>query len=204
MQNTTRQTKSARGIELLSGEVGKNYRELELYRSLLLRRAEYWRLTAQKINCRQPQGRATGGCRFCRSLLYGNDMRLYLALHRPGPELPGNSVLHEIGHHAEARSVARLDLATQRRALAIRDRRDAGGCRLAARGDRIELGWRSKPAKFQILRNGRELMVTMRRAGHEARRGRTEKRCQRLGRRVREFVFLDPVPDIEHEHAARP
>src|SRR5258706_14382050 len=117
MQNTTRQTKSARGIELLSGEVGKNYRELELYRSLLLRRAEYWRLTAQKINCRQPQGRATGGCRFCRALLYGNDMRLYLALHRPRPQLPGHNVLHQIRHHTQAPSVARLALATQPRAL---------------------------------------------------------------------------------------
>src|SRR5260221_12703334 len=70
----------------------------------------------------------------------GDDARLDLAFYRPGAEAPRERFLGGIGGLVKPGSAARLDLASQRRPLAVADRGHPGGCGAAARRDRLDAG----------------------------------------------------------------
>src|SRR5258706_11445912 len=101
------------------------------------------------------------------STLDSDDMRLYLAVHGPRAERLGVGGRAAVVRFAESGGVARLDLAAQRRALAVGDRRIARGRGSAAPRDRFDLRRRGKPAAAKVAFDLCAVVITMRRARHE-------------------------------------
>jgi hypothetical protein len=131
-------------------------------------------------------------------------VRLDPAVHRAGPEAAFDRRGGSLGGLVEAAGGAGLDLAAQRRALAVGDRRDARGRGAAARGHGVDRGRRGEAGRGEGAREKSDVVVAVRRARQEARRVVGEQRRERRGDRVREVVGLDAVPHVEHERAARP
>ena len=80
---------------------------------------------------------------------------------------------------------ARLDLAAQRRALAVGDRGMARRRRAAARRDGVDLRGRGEAAVAQVALRSPRVVVAVRRARHEARRIGGEQRRERVASRRR-------------------
>src|SRR3954469_18600994 len=102
----------------------------------------------------------------------------------------------------QAGRIARLDFISQRRSLAIGDRRLARRRRPADLAERIDRDLR-KARQGQFFADFCHIVIAVRGAGHEARRIVREDRRQRCGDDFGEFIFGDLVPHVEKEVAAR-
>src|SRR5688572_7571010 len=87
---------------------------------------------------------------FIVSAFDGDNMCLDLAVHRAAPEALGDGLGRDVGCFAKPRGVARLDLVSQRRALAICDRRNTRRARAAACRDRIDARLASESSTGEI------------------------------------------------------
>ena len=88
------------------------------------------------------------------SFLHRDDVRLDLAVDGAGAETPGDRRRCDVGGFVEPRRVARLDLAAQRRALAVRDRRRCAPSRPAAGGTVSITALRDEAAAADRARSG--------------------------------------------------
>src|SRR5262245_54497475 len=78
-----------------------------------------------------------------------DDVRLDLPVHGAPPEAAGDRLGCNVGGLREPRGVARLDLVSEGRSLAVGDRRDPRGSGAAARTDRAEPGQGGEAAAAQ-------------------------------------------------------
>src|SRR4051812_17771711 len=101
----------------------------------------------------------------------------------------------------QAGRIAGLDFISQRRSLAIGDRRLARGRRPADVADRLDSDLR-KSRHGQLFPEHCHIVIAVRGTGEEARRILWEHRRQCFGDDIGEFVFGDLIPHIEKEAAA--
>ncbi len=109
-----------------------------------------------------------------------------------------------VGRAAQRIAAARFEFATQRRAVAIRDRRTARRIAAASCRHRHDFRHRVEAAGGQVAPNDVRLEVAMWCARKKTRRIAWIQRRNRLLHGRGELVVLDPVPDVEQEHAAGP
>src|SRR5213593_804307 len=147
-----------------------------------------------------PPSNASGLSRL--SPLNGDHVCLHLAVHTAAPETPPDGFRSDVGCFPEPLRAVRLDLVSQRCPLAKGYRRIPRGFCAATRRDRDDLGCPMEATGDEILLDACKLVIAVgcpcEKAGWIL--GKHASEC--LRHRICEFIFLEPIPNIEDENSA--